>query len=125
MSKGGTPVSTTTSPQPLDVVQGHVQTLGQDNLDVIMKDYSEDSVLFTPGGLLRGPNEIGAYWGEFLKTRPPDFLQASKILRQDATGEVVYLTWTAEPYIKWAAETFIVRNGKIEVQTIGTYLATA
>jgi hypothetical protein len=37
--------------------------------------------------------------------------------RQEIVGEVAYILWERQPQISCATDTFVVRNGKILVQT--------
>jgi hypothetical protein len=39
------------------------------------------------------------------------------MLRQEIVGEVAYILWERKPQISRATDTFVVRNGKILVQT--------
>ena len=48
-----------------------------------------------------------------------------KLLRQDVHGEVAYIHWQAAPFIPFASDTFVIRNGKIVVQTIALFPARA
>jgi hypothetical protein len=38
-------------------------------------------------------------------------------------GELAYILWRAEPWVPFATDTFVVRNGKILVQTVTARLA--
>jgi hypothetical protein len=39
------------------------------------------------------------------------------MVRQDVDGEIAYIAWKAEPFTPLATDTFVIRNGKICVQT--------
>ena len=94
-------------------------------LDAIMQDYTESSVLFTPDGPLAGLSAIRAFFDGFLRSSPPELLQAMSLVRQDVKGEIAYIIWKAEPFIPLATDTFVVRNGKIVTQTFALLAATA
>ena len=53
------------------VLSHHLQAFGEGNLDAVMSDYGDDSVLFTPDAVLQGPVEIKplfeAFFAEFAK----------------------------------------------------------
>jgi hypothetical protein len=36
---------------------------------------------------------------------------------QAIEGEIAYLTWSAEPFVRLATDTLLVRDGKIVAQT--------
>jgi ketosteroid isomerase-like protein len=94
----------------------HLQAFSQ-GVDAILSDYTDDSVLFTPDGPVRGLERLRAFFDGFIRNSPPDLLDAVRLIRQDVDGEVAYLVWKAEPYITMATDTFVIRNGKIMVQT--------
>ena len=99
----------------------HLQAFNE-GIDAIMLDFTPESVLFTPDGLLRGLDPIRAFFDTFLNTAPPELLQAMTLIRQDVHGDVAYIVWKAEPYIPLATDTFVVRDGKIIVQTFAALL---
>ena len=92
-------------------------------VDEIMKDYTDSSILFTADGPLRGPAAIRAFFEAFLTNSPRALLQAMTLVRQDLEGEVAYIVWKAEPFIPMATDTFLIRDGKILVQTYAGYMA--
>jgi ketosteroid isomerase-like protein len=95
----------------------HLQAF-REGVDAILSDYTEDSVLFTPDGPVRGLDGLRTFFDGFIRDWPPElFVDALRLIRQDVDGEVAYLVWKAEPYITMGTDTFVVRNGKIMVQT--------
>jgi hypothetical protein len=48
---------------------------------------------------------------------PPGFVQAMKLQRQEIAGDVAFIVWNAEPFLGFATDTFVIRGGKIAVQT--------
>ena len=83
----------------------------------MLHGFAEDAVVFAPAGPIRGRDQIRADVNEFLLHSTPKFLNDFKVGRQDIYGEVVYFTWSAGDAFPLAAETFIIRDGKIMVQT--------
>ena len=94
----------------------HLQAFGE-GIDAIMLDYTPESVLFTPDGPLRGLESIRSFFEAFLRSSPPELIQALTLIRQDIQGELAYIMWKAEPYIPLATDTFVVRNGRIIAQS--------
>lgn len=107
---------TTTEEQTVAVMTAHVQALGQ-GIDEIMQHYTEESVVFAPEGPCQGLAQIQAYYEAFLATRPAAFLKRFMIVRQDVIGEVAYVIWKAQPFVRVGTDTFIVRDGKIVLNT--------
>jgi hypothetical protein len=76
-------------------------------------------MLFTPAGLLRGRSEIEALFknllAEFEKPGASDAVHTEVF-----EGEYAYLVWsaeTADSYYELATDTFLVRHGKIVMQS--------
>jgi hypothetical protein len=94
----------------------HIQAFSE-GIDAIMDDYTDGSVLFTPDGPLTGLGSIRTFFDGFLGTSPPELLQAMTLTRQDIRGDAAYILWKAEPFIPLATDTFVIRDGKIVVQS--------
>jgi ketosteroid isomerase-like protein len=99
------------------VFQHHIQTMSSDNLDEALKDYTEDSVLFTPIAMYTGLDAIKAGFTAMTKLHP--VVAANfKIIRQEIQGEYIYFLWSALPSIPFAGDTFYIHNGKILMQSV-------
>lgn len=82
-----------------------------------MVDYTNESVLFTPDGPLKGRESIRGFFETFMRDSPPELLRATALVRQDVHGDVAYILWKAEPFIPLATDTFVIRDGKILAQS--------
>jgi hypothetical protein len=80
------------------------------NIDAVLENFTDDSVVFTPDGMVRGLAAIRRDTESFFATTPPEMMEALKIDRRDVDGEVAYLLWKAEPFVSLAAETFLMRD---------------
>jgi len=100
------------------IMQHHAQALTSGNLDELMKDYTKDSVLFTPTETFKGPERIKAAFAGMMKMLPPEALANFKASKQEIQGEYVYLLWTALPTFPSAGDTFHIHNGKITMQSV-------
>ena len=98
----------------------HIQAFSE-GIDAIMRDYTDGSVLFTPAGPLEGLEPIRAFFDGFLRDSPPALLRAMTLVRPDIRGEIAYVLWKAEPFIPLAADTFVIRDGKILVQCFASF----
>jgi ketosteroid isomerase-like protein len=102
-----------------DVLDRHLKSFAEYDLDGILADYSSDAVLFTPTGPLKGPNAIKPLFqllvAEFAKPGS-SFTMKQRYIE----GDHAYILWTAETADNWyefATDTFVVRNGKIVAQS--------
>jgi ketosteroid isomerase-like protein len=102
-----------------DVLDRHLKSFAEYNLDGILADYSPDAVLFTPTGPLKGPDAIKPLFqllvSEFAKPSSSFTMQQRYI-----EGDHAYILWTAETAdnsYEFATDTFVVRNGKIVAQS--------
>jgi ketosteroid isomerase-like protein len=97
----------------------HLQATGVDD---ILSDYTEDSVLFTPNGPVRGLAGLRGFFEAFIKGATPEMMAAYQLIRHDVGGEIAYIVWKAEPFVPLATDTFVVRDGKIVAQTFVAYM---
>ena len=102
-----------------DVLDHHLKCFGEGDLKGILSDYSPGAVLFTPDGPLRGAAAIRplfqAMIAEFGK---PGAVFSMK--QQSVEGDYAYILWTAETadnVYELGTDTFVVRDGKIVVQS--------
>lgn len=109
-------IVSTVEEQTVAVMTAHVAALGQD-INAIMRHYSEESLVFAPEGPCQGRAQIQAYYEAFLASRPDNFLKRFTIIRQDVIGEIAYVIWKAQPYVRAGTDTFIVRDGTIILNT--------
>jgi len=100
-----------------DVLVHHINAFGE-GIESIMSDYADDSVLFTNDGPLVGHAAIRGFFHSFLTNSPPELLKAMTLLSQHVHGEIAYIHWNADPFIRFASDTFVIRDGKIVAQTI-------
>lgn len=104
------------------VLQSHLQAAGT-GIDAIMGDYTNDSILVTQDATYRGLTEIRRFFSALFGGLPEKFFDGAKIERQEIVGELAYILWRAEPWVPFATDTFLVRDGKILVQTVTARLA--
>jgi len=102
-----------------EVVDHHLKSFRDRDLEGILSDYAPDAILFTPDGPLRGAEAMRplfqAMIAEFGK---PGAVFSMK--RQSVDGDYAYILWTAETadnVYEVATDTFVVRDGKIMAQS--------
>jgi len=101
------------------VFDHHVQTFKDNDLEGVMADYTEESVLITPDHTYKGLDEIRENFVNAFKVLPKDGTTFT-VDKTEIQGEVAYFVWRATTptlVFKYATDTFIVQNGKIARQT--------
>ena len=100
-------------------IRHHVDALADGDLDEVMADYAEDSVFISNDNVIRGLAGIGAVFKGALANG------GFKVEMQHEAydGEIGYITWTVPGVITLGTDTFIVRDGKIVVQTSAVAMA--
>ena len=101
------------------VLDHHWQTFLANDLDGVMEDYTEESILITPNGTYRGLDEIRENFVNAFLAFPTQ--EAKLALNQSlSVQDVGYILWEADTptfSLSFATDTFIIRNGKIIRQT--------
>ena len=103
---------------PNEVFAHHGQALAAGNLDEILVDYSEDSVVITSAGAARGKDAIRKTFVKLLDELPN---AAWDLKNQILDGDVLYLEWAADSAanrVDDGVDTFVFRDGMIWAQTV-------
>jgi ketosteroid isomerase-like protein len=108
-----------------DVIDHHLKSFGEGDLEGILSDYSPDVVFFTANGALRGIDEIRplfqAMIAEFGKPGATFHLK-----QQFSEGDHAYIVWnaeTADNVYELGTDTFVVSDGKIVAQSYTSKIA--
>ncbi len=108
----------TTSTETVEVVLArHLGAIASRDVDQIMRDYTDESVLITPEHTFRGLEQVRAFFTAALNIFTPEVLGMFNISKQEIAGEIAYLFWSSGPSVPFATDTFLIRDGKIAVQT--------
>jgi hypothetical protein len=110
-----------TSESTKATVDNHLQAFFRKSVDGVVQDYAKDSILITSDGPIRGLSEIRNFFKTFIETMPAGFLEAFKMQRQEFVGEIGYIVWDVSPWVHFATDTFVVRDGKIVMQTFAAH----
>jgi hypothetical protein len=107
-------------PTPMkDVLERHLKCFGETNLESILADHAPEAILFTPGGMLKGPRSNKALFQTlFSEFEKPGFSIAME--RKAVEGDYAYILFgaeTADSKYESATDTFVVRGGKIVAQS--------
>jgi ketosteroid isomerase-like protein len=103
-----------------EVFDHHIRALGKGDLDDILSDYTEDSVVIGPDGVVKGRQAISTLFQGFLSglLKPGTWELGLDV--EHVHDDLVYVIWHAKcapADVAFAADTFVIRDGKIAVHT--------
>ena len=103
---------------PQEVFADHGQALAAGDLDAIVADYADDSVVITSAGVARGKDEIRQVFVKLLDDLPEAAWDLKTLIFD---GDVLLLEWAADSAVNSAddgVDTFVFRDGMIWAQTV-------
>lgn len=101
------------------VLDHHWETFVSNDLEGVMEDYTEESVLITPNATYAGLEEISENFVNAFKAFPKESARLT-LNNSMVVLDVGYILWEADApefNLTYATDTFIIRNGKILRQT--------
>lgn len=101
------------------VLERHIAAFARHDVDAIMADYTDASVLITPDGVLEGQAEIRALFKSLVEEFSAPEADVT-IHHRFTHGPVAYVTWSAEtPARRYelATDTLYVIDDRIHYQT--------
>ena len=103
----------------LEVLERHLAAFAKGDVDALLEDYTEESMFFGPDGTLTGLSEIRTLF----ETMVTDIIPPGStftMIHKDVQDNIAYITWSAESKkynIPIGTDTFLIKDGKIHVQT--------
>ena len=98
-----------------ETFQHHIEAFGKNDIDELMKDYTEQSEVWTPEGPIAGLEAISAFFSYAFTLFPKD-TTSLKIKQMIVKGDKVYVVWNAESAIvnvPIGTDSFEIIDGKI------------
>lgn len=102
-----------------EIFEHHGKAFWEGDLEAVMADYAEESILITPDGTYAGTTEIRNFFQGALKNFPKDST-TSQTIKTVIKNDVAYVIWnckTPKFELSYATDSFIIQNGKIIRQT--------
>jgi ketosteroid isomerase-like protein len=96
--------------------------LRKGDLEGLLSDYAPDAVLFTQDGPLKGPDAMKPLFEAMLEESGKPGASFS-LKQRSVEGDHAYIVWTAQTadnVYELGTDTFVVRNGKIAVQSFAS-----
>jgi hypothetical protein len=116
---GGGPSMSVDEAVTRKVFDHHFQTFKDNDLEGVMADYTEESVLITPDQTFKGLAEIRQNFVNAFNALPREGTTFT-VDKTVISGDVAYFVWRATTptlVFKYATDTFIIKGGKIVSQT--------
>ena len=102
-----------------EIVSHHLEAFKDNDLEEIMKDYTEESVFIAPDATYTGLEQIRTSYENVFKAFPKDSMTFT-LEKTVVTQDVGYILWKAKTpavTVSYGTDTFIIRDGKIIRQT--------
>jgi ketosteroid isomerase-like protein len=102
------------------VLARHWRDFQAGDVESILKDYAPDAMVITPNGTRKGVAEIRAAFTTMFTEIMPAKTSTSKLEKEVVEGELAFIVWSgsSDKYkISFATDTFLIRGGKIVMQT--------
>jgi hypothetical protein len=102
-----------------EVLDHHWETFKANDLDGVMADYTDESILITPDKTFKGLAEIRENFVSAFSVFPKDSstLQLDKAIVQQDIGYIIWQATAPKVKVTFGTDTFIIKNGKIIQQT--------
>ena len=107
------------------VFQHHIEALGKGDLDGILADYTDDSIMIGPDGVIKGLSAIRQVFEFYLSGLLKPGTYELGLDKMHVDGDILFVMWHARcagADITFAADTFVIKHGKIAVQTFAPKL---
>lgn len=103
------------------VLEHHWEAFKENDLEAVMADYTEESFLITPDTIYSGLKAIRENFIQAFEAFPRDQdpLTLKKAVVERDVGYIIWQASTSSLDLRFATDTFIIRNGKIIRQTYG------
>ena len=110
---------TTINDASKSILMRHLTSFQDHDLEALMSDYTNDSVLITQAETYKGVSEIGHFFAELIKDFPKQrsTFELDKLI---VHNELAYIVWHAKTPsldIALGSDNFIIKDGKIFQQT--------
>jgi hypothetical protein len=117
----GNPSANFSEAKTKEVLDHHWVAFKDNDLEAVMADYTEESILITPDATYQGLEAIRENFVRAFKAFPKDQqpLQLNKTVVVKDVGYILWQAKTTTMELTFATDTFLIRDGKIIRQTYG------
>lgn len=105
-----------------EVLMHHLTAFGNNDLDAILEDYTEESEISTVDGIIRGLDHIREFFAEIFKAIPTGSeFEMKKLNSSNNVAHIVWASKSATADIPLGSDTFVFENGKIKFHSVALY----
>jgi len=103
------------------IIEHHLAAFKENDLDAIITDYSEKSIIFKPNKTYHGLQEIRDFFKEVFINYPKNgtTIILDKLIAEANVGYIIWHGETPGQTISFSTSTYIIEDGKILRHTIG------
>ncbi|OOV20490.1 hypothetical protein BXU10_13120 [Flavobacterium sp. LM4] len=104
------------------ILMHHLIAFGDNNLDEILKDYTEQSIIMTPNRTIKGLTEIRKFFKDFFEAIPSG--SHFEMKQKSIEGKVAYIAWASKSNIAdipMGTDTFVFDGDKIQYHTVADF----
>ena len=102
-----------------EIIMHHLGSFQKNDLEAVVSDYTNESVLITQEAVYKGPKEIKGFFAN-LMTYFPEQKSSFQLDKLTVNNGLAYIVWHAKTPsldVPLGSDTFILKNGKIYQQT--------
>lgn len=105
------------------ILMHHLTAFGDNNLEEIMQDYTENSRVITDKGSLIGLEKIQQFFEEMFELIPTgSHFEMKKLTVSGNAAHIVWASKSSKADIPFGTDTFIMENDKIIIHTVSAYI---
>ena len=98
-------------------MRDHLRAVNKGDVQAILEDYADDSVILTAQGALEGKTGVDAFFTQAFSLLPEAEVTATSTV---VSGDAMLVRWTAESpagRVDDGVDTFVVEDGLIKLQS--------
>ena len=115
----------TVSTSSRKIIERHLSNFLQDNdLEAVVSDYTDESILITQDATYRGTQDIRAFFDGLIKHFPKQqsSFELDKFVVNDELAYIIWHANTPSLDVPYGTDTFVIKDGKIHQQTFAAQL---
>jgi hypothetical protein len=112
-------VTEATNEEVKAIINHHLGSFGENNMEEVLKDYTEESIIITPDAEFKGLTAIEGFFLPLFDLFPAGAAEVAVDVMK-AEGGVGFITWHGSSefvIVPLGTDTFVIKNGKIHRQT--------